>query len=153
MRFRRPAALMSVLVAAIAVSGAGASSTSDFGNATVAAHGRTSLNPRAAVAPLRSFAPTRNTANSATFQDSASEDPAAPDITTIVVSNDNARVLTFQVNIPNRPTLTPDMLLSAFVDTDANPATGDPTSFGSVSRESAMELDVVPLSKEVLLCS
>jgi hypothetical protein len=66
--------------------------------------------------------------NTATYQDSTGEggaDPAVPDITTIVVSNDDAAMITFQVNIPNRPQLTRDMALDLEVDTDNNPATGD----------------------------
>jgi hypothetical protein len=69
--------------------------------------------------------------NTQTYEDSTGENPAAPDITTIVVSNDDAGMLTFQVNIPNRPQLTRDMLVDMLVDTDANPATGDPDSLGA----------------------
>jgi hypothetical protein len=63
--------------------------------------------------------------NTATYQDSTGENPAAPDITTIVVSNDDAGMITFQINIPNRPQLTRDIALDLEVDTDNNPATGD----------------------------
>lgn len=63
-------------------------------------------------------------ANSQTYQDSSGENPAAPDITTIVVSNDDAGMLSFRINVPNRPTLGQDMLIDLFVDTDNNPATG-----------------------------
>jgi hypothetical protein len=70
-------------------------------------------------------------ANSVTFQDSTGEDPAAPDITTVVVSNDDKGALSFRVNIPNRPQLTRDILLHIFIDADANPATGDPDSLGA----------------------
>jgi hypothetical protein len=70
-------------------------------------------------------------ANTATFQDSTGEDPAAPDITTIVVSNDDAGMLTFKVNIPNRPQLTRDILVDMFVDTDNSAATGDPEALGA----------------------
>ena len=57
-------------------------------------------------------------ANSQTFNDSVGEDAAAPDITSIAVSNDDAGLITFQVNISNRPALTPDMFLLVFLDTD-----------------------------------
>ena len=70
-------------------------------------------------------------ANSTTYQDSSGENPAAPDITTLTTSNTDAGLVTFRVAIPNRPTLTQDMLLLLFVDTDANPQTGDPTSLGA----------------------
>lgn len=69
--------------------------------------------------------------NSQTFQDSTGENAAAPDITTINVSNDDAGNLTLQVNVPNRPTLTPDMLMLVFLDTDNNASTGDPQAGGA----------------------
>jgi hypothetical protein len=69
-------------------------------------------------------APTLAAANSMTYQDSTGENPAAPDITSIVVSNDDAGILSFRVNVPNRPTLGQDMVIDLFVDTDNNAATG-----------------------------
>jgi hypothetical protein len=74
--------------------------------------------------PLGTSAPALAAANTVTFNDSTGEDPAAPDITTIVVSNDDAGMLSFQVNIPNRPTLGQDMLFELWVDSDSNIATG-----------------------------
>jgi hypothetical protein len=62
--------------------------------------------------------------NSGTFNDSVGEDANAPDITSIAVSNDDAGNITFQINIPNRPTLTPDMFVVVFLDTDQNANTG-----------------------------
>lgn len=73
----------------------------------------------------------RTASNSTTFADSTGEDPNAPDIISIVVSNDDAGNMTFQVNISNRPALTPDMLLLIELDTDHNPATGDPQALGA----------------------
>jgi len=70
-------------------------------------------------------------ANSVTYQDSTGENPAAPDITTIVASNDDAGMITFRINIPNRVQLTPDILVDMLLDTDANPATGDPDNLGA----------------------
>ena len=70
-------------------------------------------------------------ANSVPYQDSTGEDPAAPDITTVVVSNDDTGMITIRVNIPNRPQLTRDMALDMFVDADANPATGDTQTLGA----------------------
>lgn len=69
--------------------------------------------------------------NSTTFQDSTGEDAAGPDITSIVVSNDDAGLISFQLNISNRPAFTPDMFFLVFVDTDSNASTGDPDSFGA----------------------
>src|SRR3981081_2330151 len=53
-------------------------------------------------------AQSRTAANSGTFaeSDTAAEDPANADITSVVVSNDNAANLTFRVNIGNQPQLT-----------------------------------------------
>jgi hypothetical protein len=84
--------------------------------------------PTAAAAPAGTA---RIAANSATFQDSTGEDPAAPDITNIVVSNDDAGIVSFRVNVPNRPTLGQDMLFEIWVDTDNNPATGSPDVGGA----------------------
>ena len=50
-------------------------------------------------------------ANTVTYQDSTGENPAAPDITTIVVSNNDTGMITFKINIPNRPQFTRDMLI------------------------------------------
>jgi hypothetical protein len=70
-------------------------------------------------------------ANTTTYQDSVGEDAAAPDITTIVASNDDAGTLTFKINVPNRPQLTQDTVLIMDIDSDGNPATGDPQNFGA----------------------
>jgi hypothetical protein len=71
------------------------------------------------------------TANSTTYTDSSGENPAAPDITTLTTSNTDAGLVTFRVTIPNRATLTQDMLVLLFVDSDANAQTGDPESLGA----------------------
>jgi hypothetical protein len=76
-------------------------------------------------------APTAATANSMSYQDSSGENPAAPDITTMTVSNTDAGLIQFRVNIPNRAQLGQDMLMLLFVDSDANPDTGDPESVGA----------------------
>jgi hypothetical protein len=76
-------------------------------------------------------APQGIAANTMTYTDSSGENAAAPDITTITVSNTDAGVIQFRVAIPNRAQFTPDMLLLLFVDSDANPQTGDPTELGS----------------------
>jgi hypothetical protein len=78
------------------------------------------------------------TINSTTFPDSTGEDPNGPDITSVVVTNDDAGNITFQINISNRPALTADMFLLVFLDTDQNSATGDPQSLGA---EYVIELD------------
>lgn len=73
----------------------------------------------------------RSAANSQSWTDSLNERAGAPDITGGTVSNDDAGMLTFQINIANRPDLTPDMFVLIFLDTDKNPATGDSSSFGA----------------------
>ncbi len=82
-------------------------------------------------APSSATAPTAVSANSQTYQDSSGENPAAPDITTLTASNNDAGVLQFRANIANRPQLTQDMLLAFFVNTDANAQTGDPDFLGA----------------------
>ena len=66
------------------------------------------------------------TANTTTYTDSQGENTAAPDISTIVVSNNDAGIITFKINIPNRAALTPDMLVAMEIDSDNNAATGSP---------------------------
>jgi hypothetical protein len=73
----------------------------------------------------------RVTSNSATFNDSVGEDPNAPDVTSVVISNDDAGNIAMKINISNRPALTPDMDIELVMDTDNNPATGDPQVFGA----------------------
>jgi hypothetical protein len=80
----------------------------------------------------------RGTTNTTTFPDSTGEDAAAPDITSVVVSNDDAGNITFQINISNRPALTPDMFALIFLDTDQNANTGDTQALGA---EYVIELD------------
>lgn len=80
-------------------------------------------------------------ANSTTYTDSTGEDPAAPDISTIVVSNDDASNVSFRINIPNRPQLTQDMVMLLWVDTDNNPQTGaTPESGDPPGTDYVMEL-------------
>jgi hypothetical protein len=64
------------------------------------------------------------TANSQNYTDSSGENPAAPDITTLTVSNDDAGIISFRINVPNRPQLGQDMVIDLFVNTDNNPNTG-----------------------------
>jgi hypothetical protein len=77
-------------------------------------------------------------ANSQTFTDSTGEDPAAPDITSIAVSNDDAGLVTLKINISNRPALTADMTMLLPLDTDKKAATGNPDFAGA---DYAIELD------------
>ena len=71
-------------------------------------------------------ATTRVAAGSQTYPDSAAEQPGAPDITSVTVSNTNAGLITFKINGP--PQFTDDMLVDIIVDSDNNPSTGSPAS-------------------------
>jgi hypothetical protein len=82
-------------------------------------------------APAALGGSSRAAANSQTFTDSVGEDPDAPDITTVGVSNDEAGNITFSINISNRPALTQDMFLLMFLDTDQKSTTGDPDLLGA----------------------
>lgn len=85
----------------------------------------------AAAAPGSRAAPAKPLSNSLTLSDSVGEDALGPDIVSVVVSNDDQGNLTIVVNTPNRPTLTGDMSIDIFLDTDNNPSTGDPNSLGA----------------------
>jgi hypothetical protein len=76
-------------------------------------------------------APAAPAATSKTFQDSTGEDPAAPDISTIVASNDDAATITFKISIANRAQYSSDVAIVMFLDSDANQGTGDPDSLGA----------------------
>jgi hypothetical protein len=80
----------------------------------------------------------RVTTNSQSFADSTGEDANAPDITSIDVTNTDAGLITFHIAISNRPTFTSDMAVLVWLDTDANPATGDPKALGA---DYVIELD------------
>jgi hypothetical protein len=69
--------------------------------------------------------------NSVTFNDSVGEDSAAPDITSVVVSNDDAGLISFKIAISNRPALTQDMSVLLYLDTDQKASTGDPDLAGA----------------------
>jgi hypothetical protein len=69
--------------------------------------------------------------NSVTFTNSGGADAAAPQISSVVVSNDSTGTLTYQVNIANRPELTDAMEIGLALDTDQNPATGQQDAAGA----------------------
>jgi hypothetical protein len=89
------------------------------------------LGALAAFAPSGDAAPASALVNTATYQDSTNEDSLAPDVNATTVANDDKGLLTFTVNIPNRPTLTGDMEIDIFVDSDANASTGDTQLLGA----------------------
>jgi hypothetical protein len=61
----------------------------------------------------------------AEVQDASGDSGPGPDITKVTVSADDAGMLTFRVETPNRPTLGSEYSAIVFLDTDDNPATGD----------------------------
>jgi hypothetical protein len=67
---------------------------------------------------------TQTAANSATYQDATGETPGAPDITRVVVSNDDKSELTFRVEVPSHPVLTEDMRIFIWLDFDDDATTG-----------------------------
>ena len=49
----------------------------------------------------------------------------------MVLSNDDKGILSWVINVPNRPTLTGDMGFIVYINSDSNAATGDPQLLGS----------------------
>jgi hypothetical protein len=84
-----------------------------------------------ALTPTGGASSARAAANTVTFTDSTGEDSQGPDITTVVLSNDDKGTLTWVINVPNRPTLTGDMAFVLYINSDSNTATGDPQFLGS----------------------
>jgi hypothetical protein len=84
-----------------------------------------------ALTPTGGASPARTAANRVTFEDSTGEDPQGPDITTVVLSNDDRGRLTWVINVPNRPTLTGDMEFDILINSDSNSATGAQELFGA----------------------
>src|ERR1051326_380348 len=92
----------------------------------------------ASVATGAFAATARHSANSQSYPDSIGENPPAPDITSVDVSNDDTGLITWKINISNRPTLTQDMTILVYLNTDGSTSTGDQTFFGA---DYAIELD------------
>jgi hypothetical protein len=61
----------------------------------------------------------------AEFSDPAGDSGPGPDITRVAVSADDAGILTFRIEIPNRPNPEPDFVLGINIDADNNAATGN----------------------------
>jgi hypothetical protein len=91
----------------------------------------------AAQPPAASGARSAATANRATFEDSRAELPNAPDITNVVVSNNDAGRITFTIG--GFPRLVEGMLVGIDIDADNNPATGSQDEF-SRGADYAIEL-------------
>lgn len=84
-----------------------------------------------AMSSAANAAPAASSANRTTFEDSRGEIANAPDITTVVVANNDAGRITITVN--GLPRLVEGMLVGIDIDSDNNPATGsqDPLSLGA----------------------
>jgi hypothetical protein len=86
--------------------------------------------PRAVVvvvglACLLLLTPLAGASNSADYVDATADaSTAAPDVTGVQVSNDDAGTITFRISIPNRATLSPTDLVAVFVDADGKTGTG-----------------------------
>jgi hypothetical protein len=74
-------------------------------------------------APAASGSPNTPTTNGATFVDDRGEDPGSPDITTVLVSNDDTGRMSFRVQTPSHQALTEDMRIRVWLS-DADPTTG-----------------------------
>lgn len=72
------------------------------------------------------LAPAAAAANSARFTDPARDGDGgiAPDVTTVDVSNDDGGLLTFRVALADEPAPSADTVVTVFLNTDGNPATG-----------------------------
>ena len=85
----------------------------------------------------------RMASNSVTFQDSTGEARGGPDIGTVVVSNDNAGLVSYAITFANRSGFTANDMLLIGLDTDRNATTGDPPygfdyTVGAMSGDSAV---------------
>jgi hypothetical protein len=71
------------------------------------------------------LAPLAGASNSSPYADGAADAPAAaPDLTAVHVSNDDAGNVVFRISIPNRAALAYTDLVSVFVDADGKTGTG-----------------------------
>ncbi|HMI21604.1 MAG TPA: hypothetical protein VK496_01685, partial [Gaiellaceae bacterium] len=79
----------------------------------------------AGAACLLLLAPLAGASNSSPYADEAADAPAAaPDLTAVHVSNDDAGNVFFRISIPNRAALAYTDLISLFVDADGKIGTG-----------------------------
>jgi hypothetical protein len=80
----------------------------------------------AAAALLPAAAPGRTTVGSAAWADPAADVATVPDVTSVVIANDDAGQLSLTVALANRPAgLTTGDYVQAYLDTDADASTGD----------------------------
>jgi hypothetical protein len=68
--------------------------------------------------PGTELAPAHAAVGSANFADPASDSGAAPDVTTVSISNDDEGLITFRISVPNRTSLGPDEVIAIPLGTD-----------------------------------
>ena len=74
---------------------------------------------------LLQLAPLAGASNSTPYADGiADAQPAAPDLTAVRVSNDDAGTVTFEISIPNRSELAATDLVALLIDADGKAGTG-----------------------------
>ena len=79
----------------------------------------------AGTACLLLLAPLAGASNSSPYADATADAPAAaPDLTAVHVSNNDAGSVSFRISIPNRTTLADTDLVALLVDADAKTGTG-----------------------------
>jgi hypothetical protein len=79
----------------------------------------------AGTACLLLLAPLAGASNTSAYADATADVlPAAPDLTEVRVSNDDAGNISFRISIPNRATLADTDLVSVLVDADGKTGTG-----------------------------
>jgi hypothetical protein len=79
----------------------------------------------AGTACLLLLAPLAGASNNSVYADAAADGlPAAPDLTDVRVSNDDAGNVSFKISIPNRAALADTDLVSLLVDVDGKTGTG-----------------------------
>jgi hypothetical protein len=97
----------------------------------------TEFEPAAGGGTVASALPGERSARAASWLSVPFVDPAgdqtgaAGDITTSNVTNDPMGLITFDVDVPNLPSLSPNDFFELLVDTDLNAATGDPEALGA----------------------
>lgn len=92
-----------------------------------------------AVAACLLAAPLAGASNKAEFADgTADATAAAPDLTDVQVSNDDAGTITFRISIPNRSQLEDPDFIAVLIDTDRNARSG--CSRGAFGAEYALDV-------------
>jgi hypothetical protein len=69
-------------------------------------------------------------AGASSFTDATGDGKGAPDITGVTVSNDAAGQISVQINVPGATDIAADEAILVVLDTDQNPATGEPQGGG-----------------------